>query len=106
VSAETVQKAFGTKAAFFKETYDVTLAGDDEPVPMLERPVAGVTGFLGHLAETGCLPRDLPIEHARDIVSALASPEMYDLLITGRGWTPEQYEHWLAQALADALNLR
>src|SRR6478735_865246 len=37
VSAETVQKGFGTKAALAKAVYDVTLVGDDEPVPLRER---------------------------------------------------------------------
>jgi AcrR family transcriptional regulator len=38
VSSETVQKAFGTKAALAKAVYDVTLVGDDEPVPLRDRP--------------------------------------------------------------------
>ena len=38
VSVETVYKAFGTKAALVKEVYDVALVGDDEPVPLRERP--------------------------------------------------------------------
>jgi AcrR family transcriptional regulator len=38
VSSETVQKGFGTKAALAKAVYDVTLVGDDEPVPLQERP--------------------------------------------------------------------
>src|SRR6185312_15524053 len=38
VSPETVQKGFGTKAALAKAVYDVTLVGDDEPVPLRERP--------------------------------------------------------------------
>ena len=37
VSAQTVYKAFGTKAALVKRVYDVTLIGDDEPVPLAER---------------------------------------------------------------------
>ena len=40
VSAETVYKAFGTKAALAKAVFDVALAGDDEPVPVAERPSA------------------------------------------------------------------
>ena len=39
VSVPTIQKAFGTKAAVAKAVYDVTLAGDDLPVPMAERPL-------------------------------------------------------------------
>ena len=39
VSAQTVYNAFGTKAGLAKRIYDIRLAGDDEPVPMAERPV-------------------------------------------------------------------
>jgi AcrR family transcriptional regulator len=38
VSVETVYKRFGSKAALTKQVYDVVLAGDDEPVPLRERP--------------------------------------------------------------------
>jgi AcrR family transcriptional regulator len=38
VSAETVYKSFGSKAKLIKETYDVTLVGDEEPIPFMERP--------------------------------------------------------------------
>jgi AcrR family transcriptional regulator len=38
VSAQTIYNAFGTKATMAKRLYDVRLAGDDEPVPMAERP--------------------------------------------------------------------
>ena len=38
VSAQTVYNAFGTKRALLKAAYDVALAGDDEPVPLAERP--------------------------------------------------------------------
>jgi AcrR family transcriptional regulator len=38
VSAQTVYKAFGNKPALLKRVYDVTLVGDDEPVPFADRP--------------------------------------------------------------------
>lgn len=38
VSAETVYKAFGSKPGLVKALWDVTLAGDDEPLTMAERP--------------------------------------------------------------------
>jgi AcrR family transcriptional regulator len=38
VSAESVYKGFGTKAALAKEVFDLALAGDDDPVPVAERP--------------------------------------------------------------------
>ncbi|SFC41362.1 transcriptional regulator, TetR family [Nocardioides terrae] len=38
VSPETVYKAFGSKAVLAKAVFDLALAGDDEPVPIRERP--------------------------------------------------------------------
>jgi AcrR family transcriptional regulator len=38
VSPQTVYNGFGTKAALAKRLYDVRLAGDDEPIPMAQRP--------------------------------------------------------------------
>jgi AcrR family transcriptional regulator len=37
VSAETVYKAFGGKPGLMKALWDVTLAGDDQPVPIADR---------------------------------------------------------------------
>jgi AcrR family transcriptional regulator len=37
VSVPTVELLFGTKAALLKSAIDVAIAGDDEPVPVLER---------------------------------------------------------------------
>src|ERR1700674_2084763 len=38
VSAESVYKAFGTKAAVAKAVLDFVIAGDDQPVPIAQRP--------------------------------------------------------------------
>jgi AcrR family transcriptional regulator len=38
VSQETIYKTFGGKRGMVKALYDVTLAGDDQPIPMAERP--------------------------------------------------------------------
>ena len=40
VSPQTVYNVVGGKATLLKAVYDVALAGDDEPVPMIERPLA------------------------------------------------------------------
>jgi len=37
VSVQTVYKAFGSKPALAKRVYDVTLVGDEEPLPLAER---------------------------------------------------------------------
>src|ERR1700678_2618821 len=38
VSAETIYKAFGGKPGLVKALWDVTLAGDDQPVAIDDRP--------------------------------------------------------------------
>jgi AcrR family transcriptional regulator len=38
VSAESIYKGFGSKAALAKAVFDFTVAGDDQPVPVAERP--------------------------------------------------------------------
>jgi len=38
VSAESVYKGFGSKAALAKAVFDLVIAGDDEPVPVADRP--------------------------------------------------------------------
>ena len=37
VSVQTVYKVFGSKPALAKAVFDVAIAGDDQPVPMVER---------------------------------------------------------------------
>lgn len=161
VSAETVKKAFGTKTALIKAVYDVTLAGDDEPIPMIDRPeiqavfaatnardklaryatrarqvservgpmlakllaaarggdpeltqfhttinnerLIGAGALVSHLTAAGALRADLDPDRARDIVWTLISPEIYELLVNDRGWSPDEYEQWLARTLTDAL---
>lgn len=40
VSQETIYKTFGGKAALLKSVYDVSLAGDDDDIPLAGRPEA------------------------------------------------------------------
>ncbi len=61
--------------------------------------LAGATYFV----ETGWLRPGLDPDRARDIVWTLNSPQLYQMLVGERGWSPEEYEHWLAKALTDAL---
>ena len=41
--------------------------------------------------------------HARDLLWAHNSPELWDLLVTQRGWSPLQYATHLARTLISAL---
>jgi TetR/AcrR family transcriptional regulator, regulator of autoinduction and epiphytic fitness len=62
VAWQTVYSVFGTKAAILSEIFDVAVAGDDDPIPMAERP------FVRHIADARD-PRDkarILAAHLRD----------------------------------------
>jgi AcrR family transcriptional regulator len=55
------------------------------------------------LARSGALRPGLRERDATDIIHALASPEVYGLLVFDRGWSGERYEKWLRSILIDQL---
>jgi AcrR family transcriptional regulator len=61
-----------------------------------ERRADNMHRFVTDLAAVGTL-RVHPAE-AADIVWATNAPELYQLLVGQRGWTPDRYEHFLADA--------
>ncbi|MGH9188087.1 MAG: TetR/AcrR family transcriptional regulator [Acidimicrobiales bacterium] len=160
VSVQTVYKVFGTKAGVAKAVFDVAIAGDDEPLTMLERPslakvrdepdprqkfrlygeflaevsprhvpvqivirdaaasdpdalavwadlqterLTGNAMFAEHLQQLGALRRGISTSEARDVIWAYNSPEVFQLLVLDRGWPPERYGAWIADALTAAL---
>lgn len=161
VSVQTVYKAFGNKPGLAKAVFDVTMAGDDEPVAMLQRPslgrvrdepdphrkfrlygqflaevaprhvpiqlvirdaassdpdarevwaslqderLKGMTMFARDLRDAGHLGPRISVNHARDVLWAYNSAELFELLVIERGWSPRRYGRWVADALiADLL---
>ena len=57
---------------------------------------------IGRPPETALAP-GLSVERATDLLWALGAAEMYRLLVSERGWAPEQYEAWLAAAVIHSL---
>lgn len=55
------------------------------------------------LARAKALRSGLRAQDAADIIHALASPELYRLLVIDRGWSQERYEQWLAESLRGQL---
>ena len=55
------------------------------------------------VARSGELRSGLRERDAGDIIHALASPEVYGLLVFDRGWSGERYEKWLSSILIDQL---
>ena len=59
--------------------------------------------FARHLHAGGHLPAGTAVEEARDVLWTFTSPELWELLVIQRGWTPTRYGHWLASMLTAAL---
>jgi AcrR family transcriptional regulator len=55
------------------------------------------------LARRGALRAGLSETKATDIMWAIANPNTHHALVGERGWTPDEYEQWLAHALICAL---
>ncbi len=55
------------------------------------------------LHDKHALKSDLDINRAADILWTLNHPDVWQLLVAQRGWTPEQYEQWFADAACSQL---
>lgn len=90
VSSPTVYAAFGSKAGLLKVCIDVALAGDDEPTPVLARPLAAWVYEAG--------PARQLLERYAVMMGALAGRvgPLYDVLLRAADAEPE-----LAELLAD-----
>lgn len=156
VGERTLYDAFPTKATLFSHTLDVATVGDEDPVPVADRPeiraareepdpaaavallVAYTTALLERagdlimvsveaggsdpdmraaadagarathevhltftraLHERGALRDGLHATSAADILYALCSPHLHQLLRRHRGWSRDHYQAWLQQAL-------
>ena len=158
VSVPTVYKAFANKAGLLKAVFDVAVAGDDDPVPMAERPAIlaviaepdagrkialytrdhaararqsvpvqllardagaadpdaaavwsqtraelldGMAQFARDLARTGQLR--VSAGAARDVLWTFYSPELYELLVLERHWSPSRYRSFVEDGVVAAL---
>lgn len=156
VAPETVYATFQTKRGVLEALVGRAIAGDDEPVALLDQPwvaelgaepdrdrriarlaregaavlarraaideivaqAAGADPEAAALLEAGRRERwagqrrllelllghhDLPdggsLDRAADSLFAIGSPEVYRLLVTGRGWTHAEFETWYATAI-------
>ena len=68
-----------------------------------QQRLTGMGQFARHLSAGGHLPADTAVEEARDILWTFTSPELWELLVIQRGWTPARYGRWLADMLTAAL---
>ena len=82
-------------------------AGDPELAALLDQVSAArlerMTVNARALAEAGHLRPGITIAQAADILWTYSAPELYDLLVLRRGWSPEHYGRFVAQAMIAAL---
>lgn len=55
------------------------------------------------LARAAALRPELRERDAADLIHALMSPELYQLLVVDRAWNTDRYQRWLARTLGDQL---
>ena len=55
------------------------------------------------LSQAGHLQPGMTVAHAADILWTYSSPELYELLVLRRGWSPEHYGRFVAHAMIAAL---
>jgi AcrR family transcriptional regulator len=55
------------------------------------------------LDDKGALRRGLDVTQATDILWTLNHPDLWQLLVAQRGWTPEQYEAWFGDTACSQL---
>ncbi len=156
----TIYRLFASKLGILKAVIDVAIAGDDEAIPMLDRPLVrellaeadpreqlaqfarllrdlmaraapvhrlladaarsdedaasllaeiarqrqeGQRRVARSLARSHALRPGLRERDAADIIHALASPEVYGLLVLERGWSGERYCEWMTDLLSGQL---
>jgi AcrR family transcriptional regulator len=63
----------------------------------------GPSGVVELLVDKTALRHGLDPERAADTMYAVSSYESYELLVTDRNWTPDEYERWLGHTLCRLL---
>jgi AcrR family transcriptional regulator len=99
--------AAGLRAAAIQLVARDAGATDPEAAHVWEQMVAERLVGMGHFArelyEGGHLRPDVSIDEARDVLWTYNSVEIYHLLVLQRGWSPQRYGRWVAEALIAAL---
>jgi len=72
---------------------------DDMERARLER----MTDNARHLADAGHLRPGVGLAGASDVLFAVSAPEMFELLVLRRGWSPDRYAGFVADTIAAAL---
>jgi AcrR family transcriptional regulator len=63
-----------------------------------DRRATNMRKLVRDLGDAGRVRKGLSIDEAADVVWVTNSPELYVMLTSERGWSPDRYERWLADA--------
>lgn len=97
--AQAVRRIQERMAPLFLALRDI--AGTDAEAKQVwdaisQRRAANMRLFVRDIEAAGGLREGLSVDAAADTVWVMNSSEIYALLIGDRGWSPQQYEQWLA----------
>jgi AcrR family transcriptional regulator len=70
---------------------------------MLDERLARMAGHARRLADDGHLRAGVPVEEARDVLWLYSAPEVYELLVVRRGWSPRRFGSWVGQTYVSSL---
>jgi AcrR family transcriptional regulator len=60
-------------------------------------------GIVAGIAEKQALKPGLDVERGADILWTLNHGDIWQHLVVRRGWSPDEFEHWLAEAMQEQL---
>jgi hypothetical protein len=61
-----------------------------------------MTDNARRLRDAGHLRPGISLAQAADVMWTYSSPELYELLVLRRGWTPQRYGKFVAEAMINA----
>lgn len=99
IYARAVRHIQGRMAPLFLALRDASATEPEAGVVWREisdRRAANMRDLVRGLDRAGGLRADLSVDDAADMIWATNSSELYALLTVERGWSPDQYERWLA----------
>jgi AcrR family transcriptional regulator len=101
IYADAVSAIQQRLAPVFRALRDAASTDDDCAALWAEistRRATNMRAFAADLRGTGELRDDLTDDQVADVVWSMNAAEYWDLLVRERGWTPDQFRDWLADA--------
>jgi AcrR family transcriptional regulator len=101
--AASYSRAVKERSAALMEVIRSAADADPDAAQLWDRIQSDFYGIQRRLVETLPLRPGLDVAHAADILWTLNNPDVWQLLVGRRGWTPEQWEQWFDAASRELL---